>query len=497
MEMMLISVCLAIFLAFLFLKPLFTRTTTTTKLKLPPSPWRLPLIGNLYQLSLHPHRSLHSLSLRYGPLMLLHFGCVPTIVVSSADVAHDVLKTHDLNFSNRPRTRTVEKLFKGTEIAFVPYGEYWRQMKLIYLQLLGMHAEYLRYESPYQQNDSILREYRAEEINLLMGKLEKASSSSSPDMFFGAAPTTFTLLEWTMTELLRHPECMKKLKDEICSVSTHNLYVTEQEAEKINYLNLLVKEVLINIWAIQRDVSAWGQDAEELRPGRHLDTVVDFQGQNLKFIPFGSGRRQCPGSGYVVALVEVTLANLPPVGGGLTENGMCKTDSSGREPSEEVLRVIFPITTLKKLTGLRVRKAPSNKLETGCIATVVVAGPDPKTSNGYSTIRSRADMEEQMVNDQYVMVLINIWAIQRDVSAWGQDADEFRPDKHLDMVADFQGQNLKFIPFGSGRRICPGMKRFDWKVDVGAMGDDKPDVAEANGIDVCRKYPLIVCPSSA
>ena len=62
-------------------------------------------------------------------------------------------------------------------------------------------------------------------------------------MFAGSA-TTFTLMEWTMTELLRHPECMKKLKDEICSVSTHNLYVTEQEDEKINYLNLVVKEVL-------------------------------------------------------------------------------------------------------------------------------------------------------------------------------------------------------------------------------------------------------------
>ena len=131
MEIILISLCVATFLALLFLKPLLTRITTT-KVKLPPSPWRLPVIGNLHQLSLHPHRSLHSLSLRYGPLMLLHFGCVPVLVVSSAEVAHDVMKTHDIKFSNRPRTKTVNKLLNGREIAFSPYGEYWRQAKVIF-----------------------------------------------------------------------------------------------------------------------------------------------------------------------------------------------------------------------------------------------------------------------------------------------------------------------------------------------------------------------------
>ena len=62
-------------------------------------------------------------------------------------------------------------------------------------------------------------------------------------MFAGSA-TTFTLMEWTMTELLRHPECMKKLRDEILSVSKHNLYVSEKEVEKMNYLNMVIKEVL-------------------------------------------------------------------------------------------------------------------------------------------------------------------------------------------------------------------------------------------------------------
>ncbi|KFK30756.1 hypothetical protein AALP_AA6G022500 [Arabis alpina] len=128
-EMILISLGLTTLLAFLFLKQLLKRTTTT-KLNQPPSPWRLPVIGNFHQLSPHIHRSLDSLSRRYGPLMLLHFGRVPVLVVSSADVAHDIMKTHDRIFANRPKSKAAEKLLKGQrDIAFSSYGEHWKQIK--------------------------------------------------------------------------------------------------------------------------------------------------------------------------------------------------------------------------------------------------------------------------------------------------------------------------------------------------------------------------------
>ena len=88
------------------------------------------------QLSLHPHRALCSLSHRYGPLMILYFGRVPTLVVSSADTALDALKTHDLKFSNRPVTKMVDKLLNsGRDLAFAPYGEYWRQVKVSFRRL--------------------------------------------------------------------------------------------------------------------------------------------------------------------------------------------------------------------------------------------------------------------------------------------------------------------------------------------------------------------------
>ncbi|EOA19231.1 hypothetical protein CARUB_v100045581mg, partial [Capsella rubella] len=129
MEMMtLVSLCLATFLSFLFLK----RIITTTKRKLPPSPkWWLPVIGNLHQLGPNIHRSFHSLSLKYGPLMLIHFGSVPLLVVSCPQVTNDIVKTHNLNnFANRHKSKSTNIYMEGgRNILFASYGEDWKHMK--------------------------------------------------------------------------------------------------------------------------------------------------------------------------------------------------------------------------------------------------------------------------------------------------------------------------------------------------------------------------------
>ena len=70
------------------------------KLNLPPFPPKWPVIGNLHHFGTLPHHSLEELSSKYGPLMLLHLGHVPTIVVSSAEMAREMMKTHDVVFSN-------------------------------------------------------------------------------------------------------------------------------------------------------------------------------------------------------------------------------------------------------------------------------------------------------------------------------------------------------------------------------------------------------------
>ncbi|XP_028122916.1 cytochrome P450 71A24-like [Camellia sinensis] len=90
----------------------------------PPSPPKLPIVGNLHQLGLFSHRSLRSLAKKYGPLMQLHFGSVPVLVVSSAVAAREIMKTHDLAFSSRPKTINGSKIvYDCKDVALSPYGE--------------------------------------------------------------------------------------------------------------------------------------------------------------------------------------------------------------------------------------------------------------------------------------------------------------------------------------------------------------------------------------
>jgi len=111
-----------------------------TTSNLPPGPWKLPIIGSIHHLigSL-PHHRMRELSQKYGPLMHLKLGETLAIVVSSKEIAKKVLKTNEVTFPQRPRSLGLEIVSYGcTDIAFSPYGEYWRQVrKICTLELLS------------------------------------------------------------------------------------------------------------------------------------------------------------------------------------------------------------------------------------------------------------------------------------------------------------------------------------------------------------------------
>lgn len=129
---------LVIYVALLFLLPIsFLHLTrkkqeSNRKKKLPPGPPGLPIIGNLHQLGHIPHRSLSVLSKKYGDVMLIHLGNIPTVIISSAEAAKEILKTHDLKTCSRPSLTAARKLsYDYCDIGFSPYSQYWRELRRI------------------------------------------------------------------------------------------------------------------------------------------------------------------------------------------------------------------------------------------------------------------------------------------------------------------------------------------------------------------------------
>ncbi|RHN74434.1 putative costunolide synthase [Medicago truncatula] len=132
-----ILICIAIFLVSLAF--LWQWRNMNKVKRLPPGPVGLPILGSLLKLGANPHLDLHKLSQKYGPIMHLRLGLVPTIVVSSPQAAELFLKTHDLLFASRPPSEAGKLMFYNQkDVSFSVYGSYWRNMhKMCTLELLS------------------------------------------------------------------------------------------------------------------------------------------------------------------------------------------------------------------------------------------------------------------------------------------------------------------------------------------------------------------------
>lgn len=161
------------------------------------------------------------------------------------------------------------------------------------------------------------------------------------NMFLGGIDTSALTVNWAMAELVKNPTLMKKAQDEVRSTVGKKGRVTETDLDQLQYLKMAIKETLrlhppapmliprqtmdhfringydiepetlvqINVWAIGRDPRYW-KKAEEFFPERFIDNTVDFKGQDFEFLPFGSGRRGCPGVYMGTVTSELLLANL-------------------------------------------------------------------------------------------------------------------------------------------------------------------------------------------
>jgi cytochrome P450 len=152
--------------------------------------------------------------------------------------------------------------------------------------------------------------------------------------------TSSATVEWAMAELLQNPKKLKKLRKELQQVINKDEDPKDLDINKLPYLQAVVKEtlrlhpsapilvhksisdvdlcgfrvpkdtqVLVNVWSMGRDSSIW-TDPNVFLPERFLECGEVFRGEDFGFIPFGAGRRMCPGVPFAHRVVHTMLATL-------------------------------------------------------------------------------------------------------------------------------------------------------------------------------------------
>jgi len=199
----------------------------------------------------------------------------------------------------------------------------------------------------------------------------------SQDLFTGGTETTTTTTEWAMAELLRNPTIMAKAKKELAEAIGAERSIREQDVAKLPYLEAIIKEtmrlhptapfllphravtdvqvcgytipkhtqILVNAWSMARDTSYW-IEPEKFIPERFLGSEVDFVGRHFAFIPFGAGRRICPGLVLAVRMLNLVLANLLHHFDWKLPNGMVPEELDMQDTFGVTLQKVVPLVAI-------------------------------------------------------------------------------------------------------------------------------------------------------
>ncbi|KAK2988403.1 hypothetical protein RJ640_007696 [Escallonia rubra] len=336
------------------------------KSKLPPGPKELPIIGNIHQLltsSSLPHHALRDLAKKYGPVMHLKLGELTAIIISSPEAAEAALKTHELSLAQRPVLAAVKALsYGGFGVIFTPYGEYWRQMrKVCTVELLSakrvrsfrpvreeevtklvesIHSSSSNGDSVINLTDKICQLTSCMTSRVMFGRECKEANEFVNELFGAGTETSATTTEWAMAELVKNPKAMERAQAEVRQCLKGRRKINEEDIQELKYLKYVIKEtlrlhppaplspresmenfqmgkykipakarVIFNLWAIARDPKHW-PDANCFQPERFYESCIDYKGTNFQYIPFGAGRRMCPGLAFGIANIELQLAQL-------------------------------------------------------------------------------------------------------------------------------------------------------------------------------------------
>ncbi|CAJ1932859.1 unnamed protein product [Sphenostylis stenocarpa] len=483
------------FLFILVLKIVLNQKAKSTP-NMPPGPWKLPIIGHMHHL-LTPasHKKLRDLAKIYGPLMRLELGGVTAMIVSSPEYAREIMKTHDVFFASRPHSVTSDILSYGsTGIASAPYGNYWRVVRqMCTMELLG------------QKRVNSFQPIRAEELTNLIKMIDSKKGS----------PVNLTqLVLSSIYSIISRAAFGNKCKDqeEFISLVKEGLailgdlfpsgrwlqFVTGFR-HKIERLHQQIDRILQNIIIEHREAKSKGKEDQGEESGDLVDILLKLQDDNH-------------GNENICLTDNNIKATIQEIFGAGGEPSAITIDWAMAEMVRDPRVMKKAQAEVRKVFNMKGRVDDSCINELKYLKSVVketlrLHPPGP-------LLLPRECGKKCEIDGYYIpaksMVIVNAWAIGRDPSYWN-DADRFYPERFIDSSIDYKGNNFEFLPFGAGRRICPGstfglinvelalallLYHFDWKLPNGMKCEDLDNTEEFR-VTIRRKDDLYLIPVSS
>nr|ADA70805.1 cytochrome P450 CYP71D176 [Scoparia dulcis] len=463
--------------------------------KLPPGPRKLPLIGHLHLLATSdpPHRVFRDLASKYGPdLMHLQLGEVSTIVISSSEIAKEFFKTHDITFAYRPSILSAEiTTHNYTDVAFAPYGDYWRQLrKICTLELLSAK----RVQS--------FRPIREEEfMNLCKWIASNEGSSINLSEMVNLTLYDIVMLASLGKKTGEAAEYISTMKGAIelgTGLYIADLYPSIKLFRRISGLrrkaealhrksDRIIGNIIDDHKAALNDESKKHEDLVDVLLKFHVDagSELPLTTENLKAILLDMFTAGTETSSTTIVWVMSELLRNPRVMEKVQEE--VRRIYKGQGHVDESL--LHELKYLKLVIKEAMRLHPPLPLLL------------PREN-----IHQKAEIGGYELTKK-TRVLVNVWALGRDPNNW-RNAEDFIPERFLDSSIDYKGNNFEYLPFGAGRRICPGMVfglanvelplamllyHFDWVLPDG-LKPEQVDMTESLGVVVARKDPLYVIP---
>ncbi|KAK8527028.1 hypothetical protein V6N12_054256 [Hibiscus sabdariffa] len=465
--------------------------------KLPPGPWRLPLIGHMHLfIGSLPHRCLRDLANKHGPVLHLKLGELSNFIVSSPEAAREVMKIHDLNFASRPYLPAARILFYDfTDIGFAPYGDYWRQLrKICTLELLSVK----RVQS--------FRAFREEEVSNFVASIRsKAGSPVSLRNLLRPLTSNITARA-AFGAKCEDREAFSQVVQEAVEIfggfsivdafpSSKLLQLVSGRSFQLEKLHRKSDEILEKIIQEHRaDRLKTSKSGDNDEQNDLVHVLLNLQEHGNLEIPLTDSN------------IKAVIQDMFSAGGETTSmtiewamSEMLKNPRVMEKAQAEVRRVFdrkgeVNEGGLCELKYLKLVMKETLRLHPALPLLLPRESKESCEINGYEIpAKSR--------------VIINGWAIGRDPRYWAE-AETFNPERFLDSSIEFKGVHFEYIPFGAGRRICPGIAfgmanvelpiaqllyHFDWKLAGGEKPEDL-DMDEVFGATVARKHDLCLVP---